>query len=169
MKTNRRLFAAALALGALLCVSPAASALEAQPQPEADLSALTTADAPDESAADMPIELPILPEKPPIQISYTTPEEIGFEIEEDEVNEEEPLPAAPEAEAGTDAEAPETTLQPAASAPADTAAPETSPAPSEVPTLPQTGVQSFAALFAAGLALLSCGALLCRSAQHSIR
>lgn len=31
----------------------------------------------------MTVEVPILPEKPPIQISYTTPEEIGFTWEED--------------------------------------------------------------------------------------
>lgn len=83
-----RMFALSLALGALLCLAPSAAALEPQP------------------------EVPILPEKPPIQISYTTPEEIGFTWEEDglelevaEVLPVEEISLAPDPDA--DASAPE--------------------------------------------------------------
>ena len=80
-----RMFALSLALGALLCLAPSAAALENQPEAPA---------APAEEAAPalteevtkevtVTVEVPILPEKPPIQISYTTPEEIGFAWEED--------------------------------------------------------------------------------------
>ena len=58
------------------------------------------------------VEVPILPEKPPIQISYTTPEEIGFAWEEDglelevaEVRPVEEISLAPDPDA--DASAPE--------------------------------------------------------------
>ena len=58
------------------------------------------------------VEVPILPEKPPIQISYTTPEEIGFAWEEDglelevaEVLPVEEISLAPDPDA--DASAPE--------------------------------------------------------------
>ena len=60
----------------------------------------------------MTVEVPILPEKPPIQISYTTPEEIGFAWEEDglelevaEVRPVEEISLAPDPDA--DASAPE--------------------------------------------------------------
>ena len=75
-----RMFVLSLALGALLCLAPSAAALE--PQPE--VPAPDTAAAPAEEAAPalteevtkevtVTVEVPILPEKPPIQISYTTP------------------------------------------------------------------------------------------------
>lgn len=101
-----RMFALSLALGALLCLAPSAAALEPQPEvPVPDTAAASQTDtlaAPAEEAAPdaaepagqalteevtkevtVTVEVPILPEKPPIQISYTTPEEIGFTWEED--------------------------------------------------------------------------------------
>ena len=114
-----RMFALSLALGALLCLAPSAAALE--PQPE--VPAPDTAAAPAEEAAPAlteevtkevtaTVEVPILPEKPPIQISYTTPEEIGFAWEEDglelevaEVRPVEEISLAPDPDA--DASAPE--------------------------------------------------------------
>ena len=93
-----RMFALSLALGALLCLAPSAAALENQPEvPAPDTAAASQTDtpaAPAEEAAPalteevtkevtVTVEVPILPEKPPIQISYTTPEEIGFTWEED--------------------------------------------------------------------------------------
>ena len=119
-----RMFVLSLALGALLCLAPSAAALE--PQPEAP--APDTAAAPAEEAAPdaaepagqalteevtkevtVTVEVPILPEKPPIQISYTTPEEIGFAWEEDglelevaEVLPVEEISLAPEAPADFD-------------------------------------------------------------------
>ena len=101
-----RMFALSLALGALLCLAPSAVALENQPEvPAPDTAAASQTDTPaapaEEAAPDaaepagqalteevtkevtVTVEVPILPEKPPIQISYTTPEEIGFAWEED--------------------------------------------------------------------------------------
>ena len=93
-----RMFALSLALGALLCLAPSVAALEPQPEaPAPDTAAASQTDtpaAPAEPAGQAlteevtkevtaTVEVPILPEKPPIQISYTTPEEIGFAWEED--------------------------------------------------------------------------------------
>ena len=101
-----RMFALSLALGALLCLAPSAAALGPQPEvPAPDTAAASQTDTPaapaEEAAPDaaepagqalteevtkevtVTVEVPILPEKPPIQISYTTPEEIGFAWEED--------------------------------------------------------------------------------------
>lgn len=122
-----RMFALSLALGALLCLAPSAAALELQPEvPAPDTAAASQTDtpaAPAEEAAQalteevtkevtVTVEVPILPEKPPIQISYTTPEEIGFAWEEDglelevaEVRPVEEISLAPDPDA--DASAPE--------------------------------------------------------------
>ena len=122
-----RMFALSLALGALLCLAPSAAALEAQPEvPAPDTAAASQTDtpaAPTEPAGQalteevtkevtVTVEVPILPEKPPIQISYTTPEEIGFAWEEDglelevaEVRPVEEISLAPDPAA--DASAPE--------------------------------------------------------------
>ena len=134
-----RMFALSLALGALLCLAPSAAALEPQPEvPAPDTAAASQTDTPaapaEEAAPDaaepagqtlteevptevtVTVEVPILPEKPPLQISYTTPEEIGFAWEEDglELEVAEVLPveeislapdpdaSAPEAPAGSD-------------------------------------------------------------------
>lgn len=92
------MFALSLALGALLCLAPSAAALEPQPEvPAPDTAAASQTDTPAAPAEEagqalteevtkevtVTVEVPILPEKPPIQISYTTPEEIGFAWEED--------------------------------------------------------------------------------------
>lgn len=130
-----RVFALSLALGALLCLAPSAAALENQPEVSApDTAAASQTDTPavpaEEAAPDaaepagqalteevtkevtVTVEVPILPEKPPIQISYTTPEEIGFAWEEDglelevaEVRPVEEISLAPDPDA--DASAPE--------------------------------------------------------------
>ena len=129
------MFALSLALGALLCLAPSAAALEPQPEvPAPDTAAASQTDTPaapaEEAAPDAAepagqalteevtkevtatVEVPILPEKPPIQISYTTPEEIGFAWEEDglelevaEVLPVEEISLAPDPDA--DASAPE--------------------------------------------------------------
>ena len=129
------MFALSLALGALLCLAPSAAALEPQPEvPAPDTAAASQTDTPaapaEEAAPDaaepagqalteevtkevtVTVEVPILPEKPPIQISYTTPEEIGFAWEEDglelevaEVRPVEEISLAPDPDA--DASAPE--------------------------------------------------------------
>lgn len=121
------MFALSLALGALLCLAPSVAALEPQPEvPAPDTAAASQTDtpaAPAEEAAQalteevtkevtVTVEVPILPEKPPIQISYTTPEEIGFAWEEDglelevaEVRPVEEISLAPDPDA--DASAPE--------------------------------------------------------------
>lgn len=121
------MFALSLALGALLCLAPSAAALEPQPEaPAPDTAAASQIDtpaAPTEPAGQalteevtkevtVTVEVPILPEKPPIQISYTTPEEIGFAWEEDglelevaEVRPVEEISLAPDPDA--DASAPE--------------------------------------------------------------
>ena len=122
-----RMFALSLALGALLCLAPSVAALEPQPEaPAPDTAAASQTDtpaAPAEPAGQAlteevtkevtaTVEVPILPEKPPIQISYTTPEEIGFAWEEDglelevaEVRPVEEISLAPDPDA--DASAPE--------------------------------------------------------------
>ena len=81
-----RMFALSLALGALLCLAPSAAALEPQPEAPAPDAAEPAGQALAEEVTKevtVTVEVPILPEKPPIQISYTTPEEIGFAWEED--------------------------------------------------------------------------------------
>ena len=188
-----RMFALSLALGALLCLAPSAAALE--PQPEA--SAPDTVAAPAEEAAPdaaepagqalteevtkevtVTVEVPILPEKPPIQISYTTPEEIGFAWEEDglelevaEVLPVEEISLAPDPDA--DASAPEAPTdsddtngtEAAAASDAPAQAPHTE-APAAVQdaapdaaALPQTGTTSWMAgvLASLGSLLLACG------------
>lgn len=189
-----RLFALSLALGALLCLAPSAAALE--PQPEAP--APDTAAAPAEEAAPdaaepagqalteevtkevtVTVEVPILPEKPPIQISYTTPEEIGFAWEEDglelevaEVLPVEEISLAPEAPAdfddtnGTEAAA---ASDAPAQAPHTEAPAAAQPAAPAVPTLPQTGTTGWAAaaLAAFGTGLLAAGQCLTRKAKRS--
>ena len=211
-----RMFVLSLALGALLCLAPSAAALENQPEvPAPDTAAASQTDTPaapaEEAAPDaaepagqalteevtkevtVTVEVPILPEKPPIQISYTTPEEIGFAWEEDglELEVAEVLPAeeislapdpdadasAPEAPADSDdtngteaaaasdapAQAPHTEA-PAAAQPA--AAQSAAPA---VPTLPQTGTTGWAAaaLAAFGTGLLAAGQRLTCKAKRS--
>lgn len=197
-----RMFVLSLALGALLCLAPSAAALE--PQPE--VPAPDTAAAPAEEAAPdaaepagqalteevtkevtATVEVPILPEKPPIQISYTTPEEIGFAWEEDglelevaEVLPVEEISLAPDPDA--DASAPEapaasddtngTEAAAASDAPAQaphTEAPAAQPAAPAVPTLPQTGTTGWAAaaLAAFGTGLLAAGQCLTCKAKRS--
>lgn len=189
-----RMFVLSLALGALLCLAPSAAALE--PQPEAP--APDTAAAPAEEAAPdaaepagqalteevtkevtVTVEVPILPEKPPIQISYTTPEEIGFAWEEDglelevaEVLPVEEISLAPEAPAdfddtnGTEAAA---ASDAPAQAPHTEAPAAAQPAAPAVPTLPQTGTTGWAAaaLAAFGTGLLAAGQCLTRKAKRS--
>lgn len=181
-----RMFALSLALGALLCLAPSAAALE--PQPE--VPAPDTAAAPAEEAAPalteevtkevtVTVEVPILPEKPPIQISYTTPEEIGFAWEEDglelevaEVLPVEEISLAPEAPAASD-DTNGTEAAAASDAPAQaphTEAPAAAqPAAPAVPTLPQTGTTGWAAaaLAAFGTGLLAAGQCLTRKAKRS--
>lgn len=204
-----RMFALSLALGALLCLAPSAAALEPQPEvPAPDTAAASQTDTPaapaEEAAPDAAepagqalteevtqevtatVEVPILPEKPPIQISYTTPEEIGFAWEEDglelevaEVLPVEEISLAPDA----DASAPEapadsddtngTEAAAASDAPAQvphTEAPAAAqPAAPAVPTLPQTGTTGWAAaaLAAFGTGLLAAGQRLTCKAKRS--
>ena len=156
-----RMFALSLALGALLCLAPSAAALEHQPEVPAPDTAEPAGQALTEEVTKevtVTVEVPILPEKPPIQISYTTPEEIGFAWEEDglelevaEVLPVEEISLAPDPDA--DASAPEapadsddtngTKAAAASDAPAQaphTEAPAAAqPAAPAVPTLPQTG------------------------------
>lgn len=198
-----RMFALSLALGALLCLAPSVAALEPQPEaPAPDTAAASQTDtpaAPAEEAAPAlteevtkevtaTVEVPILPEKPPIQISYTTPEEIGFTWEEDglELEVAEVLPAeeislAPDPNA--DASAPEAPAdsddtngtEAAAASDAPAQAPHTEapaaaqPAAPAVPTLPQTGTTGWAAaaLAAFGTGLLAAGQCLTRKAKRS--
>lgn len=198
-----RMFALSLALGALLCLTPSAAALENQPEvPAPDTAAASQTDtlaAPAEEAAPalteevtkevtVTVEVPILPEKPPIQISYTTPEEIGFAWEEDglELEVAEVLPveeislapdpdadaSAPEAPAdsddtnGTEAAAASDASAQAPHTEAPAAAQPTAPA---VPTLPQTGTTGWAAaaLAAFGTGLLAAGQCLTCKAKRS--
>ena len=194
-----RMFALSLALGALLCLAPSAAALENQPE----VPAPDTAAAPAEEAAPdaaepagqaltkevtVTVEVPILPEKPPIQISYTTPEEIGFAWEEDglelevaEVLPVEEISLAPDPDA--DAFAPEAPAdsddtngtEAAAASDAPAQAPHTEapaaaqPAAPAVPTLPQTGTTGWAAaaLAAFGTGLLAAGQCLTCKAKRS--
>lgn len=197
-----RMFALSLALGALLCLAPSAAALEPQPEvPAPDTAAASQTDTPAGQAlteevtkeVTVTVEVPILPEKPPIQISYTTPEEIGFAWEEDglelEVAEVRPVEeislapvpdadaSAPEAPAASDdtngteaaaasdapAQAPHTEA-PAAAQPA-----AAQPAAPAVPTLPQTGTTGWAAaaLAAFGTGLLAAGQCLTCKAKRS--
>ena len=202
-----RMFALSLALGALLCLAPSAAALEPQPEvPAPDTAAASQTDTPaapaEEAAPDaaepagqalteevtVTVEVPILPEKPPIQISYTTPEEIGFTWEEDglelevaEVLPVEEISLAPDPDA--DASAPEapadsddtngTNAAAASDAPAQaphTEAPAAAqPAAPAVPTLPQTGTTGWAAaaLAAFGTGLLAAGQRLTCKAKRS--
>lgn len=172
-----RMFALSLALGALLCLAPSAAALEPQPEVPAPDTAEPAGQALTEEVTKevtVTVEVPILPEKPPIQISYTTPEEIGFAWEEDglelevaEVLPVEEISLAPEAPAdfddtnGTEAAA-------ASDAPAQ--APHTeAPAAPAVPTLPQTGTTGWAAaaLAAFGTGLLAAGQCLTCKAKRS--
>lgn len=198
-----RMFALSLALGALLCLAPSVAALEPQPEaPAPDTAAASQTDtpaAPAEPAGQAlteevtkevtaTVEVPILPEKPPIQISYTTPEEIGFAWEEDglelevaEVRPVEEISLAPDPDA--DASAPEapadsddtngTEAAAASDAPAQaphTEAPSAAqPAAPAVPTLPQTGTTGWAAaaLAAFGTGLLAAGQRLTCKAKRS--
>lgn len=204
-----RMFALSLALGALLCLAPSAAALENQPEvPAPDTAAASQTDTPaapaEEAAPDaaepagqvlteevtkevtVTVEVPILPEKPPIQISYTTPEEIGFAWEEDglELEVAEVLPveeislapdpdaSAPEAPADSD-DTNGTKAAAASDAPAQaphTEAPAAAqPAAPAVPTLPQTGTTGWAAaaLAAFGTGLLAAGQCLTCKAKRS--
>ena len=196
-----RLFALSLALGALLCLAPSAAALEPQPEaPAPDTAAASQTDTPaapaEEAAPDaaepaapalteevtkevtVTVEVPILPEKPPIQISYTTPEEIGFAWEEDglelevaEVLPVEEISLAPEAPAASD-DTNGTEAAAASDAPAQ--APHTE-APAAVQdatpdtaALPQTGTTGWAAALAAfGTGLLAAGQCLTCKAKRS--
>lgn len=203
------MFALSLALGALLCLAPSAAALEPQPEvPAPDTAAASQTDtsaAPAEEAAPdaaepagqalteevtkevtVTVEVPILPEKPPIQISYTTPEEIGFAWEEDglELEVAEVLPveeislapdadaSAPEAPADSDdtngTEAAAASDVPA-QAPHTEAPAAAQPAAPAVPTLPQTGTTGWAAaaLAAFGTGLLAAGQRLTCKAKRS--
>ena len=201
-----RMFALSLALGALLCLAPSAAALENQPEaPAPDTAAASQTDTPaapaEEAAPDaaepagqalteevtVTVEVPILPEKPPIQISYTTPEEIGFTWEEDglelevaEVLPVEEISLAPDPDA--DASAPEAPAasddtngtEAAAASDAPAQAPHTEapaaaqPAAPAVPTLPQTGTTGWAAALAAfGTGLLAAGQGLTCKAKRS--
>ena len=198
-----RMFALSLALGALLCLAPSAAALELQPEaPAPDTAAASQTDtpaAPAEEAAPAlteevtkevtaTVEVPILPEKPPIQISYTTPEEIGFTWEEDglelevaEVLPVEEISLAPDPDA--DAFAPEAPAdsddtngtEAAAASDAPAQAPHTEapaaaqPAAPAVPTLPQTGTTGWMAgvLASLGSLLLACGWFFTRKSKHS--
>ena len=198
-----RTFALSLALGALLCLAPSAAALEPQPEvPAPDTAAASQTDTPAAPAEDagqalteevtkevtVTVEVPILPEKPPIQISYTTPEEIGFAWEEDglelevaEVLPVEEISLAPDPDA--DASAPEAPAdsddtngtEAAAASDAPAQAPHTEapaaaqPAAPAVPTLPQTGTTGWAAaaLAAFGTGLLAAGQRLTCKAKRS--
>ena len=198
-----RMFALSLALGALLCLAPSVAALEPQPEvPAPDTAAASQTDTPAAPAEEagqalteevtkevtVTVEVPILPEKPPIQISYTTPEEIGFAWEEDglelevaEVLPVEEISLAPDPDA--DASAPEAPAdsddtngtEAAAASDAPAQAPHTEapaaaqPAAPAVPTLPQTGTTGWMAgvLASLGSLLLACGWFFTRKSKHS--
>ena len=184
-----RMFALSLALGALLCLAPSAAALENQPEVPAPDAAEPAGQALTEEVTKevtVTVEVPILPEKPPIQISYTTPEEIGFAWEEDglELEVAEVLPveeislapdpdaSAPEAPADSD-DTNGTEAAAASDAPAQTPRTEApaaaQPAAPAVPTLPQTGTTGWAAaaLAAFGTGLLAAGQCLTCKAKRS--
>lgn len=191
-----RMFALSLALGALLCLAPSVAALEPQPEAPAPDAAEPAGQALTEEVTKevtVTVEVPILPEKPPIQISYTTPEEIGFAWEEDglelevaEVRPVEEISLAPDPDA--DASAPEAPAdsddtngtKAAAASDAQAQAPHTEapaaaqpaaaqPAAPAVPTLPQTGTTGWAAaaLAAFGIGLLAAGQRLTCKAKRS--
>lgn len=185
-----RMFALSLALGALLCLAPSAAALENQPEVPAPDTVEPAGPALTEEVTKevtVTVEVPILPEKPPIQISYTTPEEIGFAWEEDglelevaEVLPVEEISLAPDPDA--DAFAPEapadsddtngTEVAAASDAPAQaphTEVPAAQPTAPAVPTLPQTGTTGWAAaaLAAFGTGLLAAGQCLTCKAKRS--
>ena len=183
------MFALSLALGALLCLAPSAAALEPQtevPAPDAVEPAGQALTEEGTKEVTVTVEVPILPEKPPIQISYTTPEEIGFTWEEDglELEVAEVLPveeislapdpdaSAPEAPADSD-DTNGTKAAAASDAPAQaphTEAPAAAqPAAPAVPTLPQTGTTGWAAaaLAAFGTGLLAAGQRLTCKAKRS--
>ena len=186
-----RMSALSLALGALLCLAPSAAALENQPEVPAPDTAEPAGQALTEEVTKEvteTVEVPILPEKPPIQISYTTPEEIGFAWEEDglelevaEVLPVEEISLAPDPDA--DASAPEAPAdsddtngtEAAAASDAPAQAPHTEapaaaqPAAPAVPTLPQTGTTGWAAaaLAAFGIGLLAAGQRLTCKAKRS--
>jgi len=203
-----RMFALSLALGALLCLAPSAAALEPQPEaPAPDTAAASQTDTPAAPAEEagqalteevtkevtVTVEVPILPEKPPIQISYTTPEEIGFAWEEDGLElevaevlpvEEISLAPAPDADASAPeapADSDDTNGTEAAAASDDpahsddtndtngTKAAAAQPAAPAVPTLPQTGTTGWAAaaLAAFGTGLLAAGQRLTCKAKRS--
>lgn len=177
-----RLFVLSLALGALLCLAPSAAALEPQPEVPAPDTAEPAGQALTEEVTKevtVTVEVPILPEKPPIQISYTTPEEIGFAWEEDglelevaEVLPVEEISLAPEAPAdsddtnGTEAAAASDAPAQAPHTEAPAAVQDAAPA---VPTLPQTGTTGWAAaaLAAFGTVLLAAGQRLTCKAKRS--
>lgn len=188
-----RMFALSLALGALLCLAPSAAALEPQPEvPAPDTAAASQTDAPaapaEEAAPDaaepagqalteevtkeatVTVEVPILPEKPPIQISYTTPEEIGFAWEEDglELEVAEVLPVE-EISLAPDPDADAAASDAPAQAPHTEAPAAAQPAAPAVPTLPQTGTTGWAAaaLAAFGTGLLAAGQRLTCKAKRS--
>lgn len=177
-----RMFALSLALGALLCLAPSAAALEPQPEVPAPDTAEPAGQALTEEVTKevtVTVEVPILPEKPPIQISYTTPEEIGFAWEEDglelevaEVLPVEEISLAPEAPADSD-DTNGTEAAAASDAPAQaphTEAPAAAqPAAPAVPTLPQTGTTGWAAaaLAAFGTGLLAAGQCLTCKVKRS--
>ena len=189
-----RMFVLSLALGALLCLAPSAAALEPQPEVPAPDTAAAPAEeaAPDAAEPAGPalteevtkevtvtVEVPILPEKPPIQISYTTPEEIGFTWEEDglelevaEVLPVEEISLAPEAPADSD-DTNGTEAAAASDAPAQVphmeAPAAAQPAAPAVPTLPQTGTTGWMAgvLASLGSLLLACGWFFTRKSKRS--
>ena len=199
------MFALSLALGALLCLAPSAAALEIQPEvPAPDTAAASQTDTPaapaEEAAPDAAepagqalteegikevtgtVEVPILPEKPPIQISYTTPEEIGFawedglEVAEVLPVEEIALAPDPDADASAPADSDDANgTEAAATSDAPAQAPHTEapaaaqPAAPAVPTLPQTGTTGWAAaaLAAFGTGLLAAGQCLTYKAKRS--
>ena len=175
-----RMFALSLALGALLCLAPSAAALEPQPEVPAPDTVEPAGQALTEEVTKevtVTVEVPILPEKPPIQISYTTPEEIGFAWEEDglELEVAEVLPVEeislapdPDADASNGTEAAAASDAPA-QAPHTEAPAAAQPAAPAVPTLPQTGTTGWAAaaLAAFGTGLLAAGQCLTRKAKRS--
>lgn len=188
------MFALSLALGALLCLAPSAAALENQPEVPAPDTAEPAGQALTEEVTKevtVTVEVPILPEKPPIQISYTTPEEIGFAWEEDglelevaEVLPVEEISLAPDPDADVSApEAPEAPAdsddtngtEAAAASDAPAQAPHTEapaaaqPAAPDATTLPQTGTTGWAAaaLAAFGTGLLAAGQGLTCKAKRS--
>lgn len=151
-----------LTLVALLCFLPAAAALDSSSLPEDTAASMVQSAGTEDAAAaeDLPEpqeERPVLPENPPTMISYTTPEEIGFPVDEAEaasdVPEDAQEPAAPSEE--TVPSTADATVSPSAEQPA--------PAP-VVSTLPQTGTSSAlcSGLLSSGAVLLICGFCLSR-------